>query len=63
MNVTTKRWIDEASYEMLLNKWRFANIGDPMFQGESGEYYKKAMLAKKSVLPDGGVSASKRIGW
>ena len=29
-----KRWIDNASYEELLRKWRFTPSGDPIFTVE-----------------------------
>jgi len=62
MTPEQKAWIDSASYETLLNKWRFAPIGDPMFQGEDGDYFAKVMYAKRDAEPDGGVRASKNVG-
>jgi hypothetical protein len=60
----TKKWIDISSYQTLLNKWRFAPSGDPMFQGELGQYYKNTMFAKRDALPhDEQVRASKAVGW
>lgn len=61
MNERTKRWIDAASYEELLNKWRFASVGDPMFQGEIGEYYSKVMAEKRKTADH--IQASKSVGW
>jgi len=59
-----KKWIDNASYEELLSKWRFAEAGDPFFQGEMGRYYEKRMYAKKNEVGDAEhVRASKSIGW
>ncbi len=60
-----KKWIDSASYETLLHRWRFAPAGgDLMFQGEVGDYYSKVMFKKKDALPAGEqVSASKTVGW
>lgn len=63
MTDSEKKWIDNASYEQLLNRWRFAPIGDPIFQGDTGDYYGKVMKEKKAALPDDGVGASKRVGW
>ncbi len=63
MTAEQKKWIDEASYVTLLERWRFASLGDPMFQGVLGEYYAKVMFEKRSKEPDGGVSASKTVGW
>jgi hypothetical protein len=59
-----KAWVDAASYESLLRKWRFAISGDPHFQGEMGDYYIAAMKKKRDeVGDDEHVRASKRIGW
>ncbi|MHB9054226.1 MAG: hypothetical protein ACYC5F_09635 [Thermoleophilia bacterium] len=59
-----KSWIDAASYEQLLSKWRNAAVGNPFFQGEVGEYYSKVMAEKRDALAPGEhVAASKRIGW
>lgn len=62
-NEQMKEWIDNASYESLLSKWRFAPVGSPWFQGEIGDYYSKAMAVKRSANPNAAVSASKAIGW
>ncbi len=60
-----KARIDAMTYEQLLAKWRFAPIGDPMFQGDTGDYYGKRM-AEMRAEPGGNtrhVAASKHIGW
>lgn len=61
MNAQQKKWIDNASYEQLLSHWRFAPIGDPMFQGDTGDYYKKVMGEKMQKCNP--VQASKNVGW
>lgn len=61
MTPDQKRWIDSASYEQLLEKWRFAPVGDPMFQGDTGDYYSDVMSQKRSSCDH--VQASKNIGW
>lgn len=59
-----KQWIDNASYEQLLSKWRFAPAGDPFFQGEMGDYYSKKMAEKREEVGHAEhVRASKNIGW
>jgi len=64
MTESQKKWIDDASYEDLLRKWRFAPSGDLFFQGDTGEYYSKVMKEKQSKLEPGEASsASKNIGW
>lgn len=49
LNKTLKKWIDNASHEELLFKWKEASLGDPFFQGEVGQYYSKVMSAKIEV--------------
>ena len=62
-NEEMKQWIDSASYESLLGKWRNAPSGSPWFAGEIGDYYAKVMAAKRNADPAGHVAASKSIGW
>lgn len=65
MTKEEKDWIDNASYEMLLRRWRFSDIGDTIFQGLAGDYY-IARLKELRELPNGyaeHVRASKAIGW
>lgn len=60
-----KAHIDNLSYIELLRKWRFAPVGDPWFQGETGKYWGKRMTTLRSV-PGGDMmhtKASKAIGW
>ena len=59
-----KAWIDGATYEQLLRRWRFAAAGDPFFQGDVGVYYKEAMAEKRVQVGNAEhVAASKSIGW
>ena len=59
-----KNWIDHASYQELLSKWRFAPIGSVWFQGEIGDYYSKRMGEKQKEISDSErVQSSKNIGW
>jgi len=59
-----KKWIDAASYEDLLFKWRFARPGDPFFQGDIGQYYKTELTKKRDAVgPGEAVRASKSVGW
>lgn len=60
-----KETIDSMSYEGLLSRWRFAPVGDPWFQGETGKYWGKRMDELRN-LPNGNeehIKASKSIGW
>jgi len=64
MNEDIKKQIDAMSYAEMLSRWRFAPAGgDPMFQGECGDYYAKVMVEKRNNDPAAAVTASKRIGW
>ena len=59
-----KKHIDSLSYEQLLSKWRFAPMGDPWFQGETGEYWSSTMnKARKEIGQVEAVNVSKDIGW
>jgi len=63
-NKEMKEWIDNASYEDLFRKWRFAPSGDPFLQGEIGEYYKHVINRRREeVSNDEHVRISKKIGW
>lgn len=56
-----KKFIDESSYESLMRRWRFAPLGDTIFSGSTGEYYRKVMEEKSKSVDK--VSISKKIGW
>ena len=58
-----KAWIDNASYETLLRRWRFSPPGDWMLQVDTLDYYAKILAAKRSENPGDAVRASKTIGW
>lgn len=59
-----KNWIDNASYEELLRKWRFSPTGSAFFQGEMGNYYEVIMARKRKEVGEAEhVRASKSIGW
>jgi len=59
-----REWIDNATYEELLRRWRSAPAGDPFFQGDAGDYYSAVMKRKRDeVGPAAHTAASKRIGW
>ena len=57
-----KAYIDSLSYEQLLCGWRFAPVGDPWFQGETGEYWGRRMKELREQ-GENHVQASKNIGW
>ena len=64
MTEDQKNWIDRSTYKMLLEKWRFAPVGDQIFQGESGKYYSEVMADRRKTLgPEVHTQASKEIGW
>ena len=59
-----KKWIDSASYEELLRKWRFAPAGSPWFQGEIGIYFDEVIRKKRKEIGDEEhTRISKAIGW
>ena len=59
-----KQWIDNASYEQLLSRWRFAPAGSLWFQGFIGRYYSKALKEKRTLVGDDeAVRVSKNLSW
>lgn len=64
MREETKERIDNMSYESMLSLWRNAPVGHPMFQGETGDYFKKVITRKRQEVGQAAhVRASKSIGW
>ena len=65
MNLTPERkaTIDGMSSMQLLERWRFAPIGDPWFQGETGEYWGKRISELRKQNEAAHVAASKTLGW
>ena len=44
MTPEQKNKIDSMSHYELCRRWRFSASGDPLFQGECGEYFKKKLF-------------------
>lgn len=64
LTAMNKTCIDGMSYEELLRKWRFAKLGNPWFQGATGDYWGTVMEKKKNELKGyQAVAISKNIGW
>lgn len=63
MTKEQKDWINSASYSQLLRIWRFSQSGNPLLQGEAGDYFADRMSKLKEEDPDGAVKASKMLGW
>ena len=64
MTFTQKHWIDNATYEQLLAKWRFAPAGDPLLAGEPGDYFTRVMyMQREAMSPEQHTRASKAVGW
>ena len=57
--------IAALTLEELLRRWRFAPVGDPWFQGETGSYWARRMTALRAASGEDAahVRASKAIGW
>lgn len=57
-------WTDNATYEELLKKWRFAKDGDPLFRCGMGRHFSDVMFKRKAALPPGEAARiSKKVGW
>jgi len=59
MDKKLKEKIDNMSQLELCRAWRFASVGDPMFQGEVGKYFSKVLKER------GGFTSkiSKQLEW
>ena len=55
-----KKEIDAKSYESLLTSWRNSPSGNPWFEGETGQYWKKRMSELRETVDH--VEISKKIG-
>ena len=59
-----KKFIDNMTYEQLLERWRFGRWDDVIFQNETGKYFAEVMTQRrKEVGEDVHTQTSKRIGW
>ncbi len=54
-----KENIDGMSQYVLCRVWRFAKAGDPLFQGDTGDYFSKALKEKGGFTPE----ISKSLGF
>ena len=58
-----KKYIDSLGHGALLSRWRFAPVGDPWFQGETGDYWVERLSKSVNENPGRHTSESKSIGW
>ena len=64
MDAILKAKIDGMTYAQMLYLWRFSPSGNPLFQDDTGDYFRDAMFAKKNALDEKEqVRISKMIGW
>ena len=59
MTPEQKQQIDNMDQYELCRKWRFAPSGDPLLQGDTGEYFSKVMKEKGGMTSE----ISKGLGW
>ena len=57
--IELKAAIDVMSREEMARLWRFAPVGNPMFQGEIGDYFAERFKKLGGMSP----AISKRLGW
>lgn len=58
-----KAYIDSCDIHTLLFRVRFAPIGDPWFQGETGDYWMDRLSTVRAQDEDAYIRASKDMGW
>ena len=51
--------IDAMPQSEMCSLWRFARVGHPLFQGDTGDYFAKVMKEKGGMTP----KISKDLGW
>lgn len=56
-------WINRASLEDLLRRWRFSALGDPFFVGDVGARFSIVLFSKRDEDPEAWIAASKKVGW
>jgi len=59
MTPEIKRRIDAMTREEMARLWRFAPLGDPMFQDDTGDYFRQRFRELGGFSP----AISKAIGW
>ena len=58
MTEEQKTRIDNMSQRELCRKWRFASVGDPLLQGDTGDYFAKRLKEMGGFTPE----ISKELG-
>lgn len=58
-----KQKIDAMTIYELLRAWRFSEVGNALFQGDSGVYFSARMRTVRDKDNAAYVSASKKLGW
>jgi len=59
MTPEEKAKIDNMTQEELCRRWRFAPVGDLLFQDDTGDYFQKRLKEKGGFTPE----ISKKLGW
>ncbi len=59
INKKLKEKIDKMSHVAMATAWRFTVVGDPLFQGEAYEYFKKKFDEAGGMT----VAISREVGW
>ena len=59
MTEQEKATIDGMTQREMAERWRFAAVGDPLFQGDTGQYFKQVFFEKKGGFTP---AISKSIG-
>ena len=59
MTPEQKKEIDGMTQYQLCSRWRFAPVGDPLFQGDTGDYFTKRVREKGGMTSE----ISKSLGW
>ena len=47
MTPDQKKWIDEASFEEMIERWKEGQANDPLFKGDTGGYFLDVIQMKR----------------
>jgi hypothetical protein len=59
MTPEEKQEIDSMSRYEMCYRWRFGKVGDPIFIGDTGQYFAERLDSLGGFTPE----ISKQIGW
>ena len=64
MTTEQKKYIDDASYGLLVAHYKWGYVGDPIFQDEAGEHFLRSLEEKRKRHTQAEIMRiSKAVDW